>query len=125
MYVLIYVFISKYCQYYSDSIRCQAKLVHTFVIYLSCFCFLVFSDRGEKYTAVYKSSLRYILRLYIVTLLFQRLPTQFIHTYSYYFQLPPPPLSSFDLLFLLGGGGARMQKVHEHASIARSGKKKF
>ena len=37
----------------------------------------------------------------------------------------PPPLSSFDLLFLLGVGGARMQKVHEHASIARSGKKKF
>ena len=118
MYVLIYVFISKYCQYYSDSIRCQAKLVHTFVIYLSCFCFLVFSDRGEKYTAVYKPSLRYILRLYIVTL-FQRLPTQFIHTYSYYFQLPPPPLSSFDLLFLLGVGGgedAKSSWAREHCS---------
>ena len=41
------------------------------------------------------------------------------------FNYPPPPLSSFDLLFLLGVGGARMQKVHEHASITRSGKKKF
>ena len=102
----------------------QNSFTHLLYTY-HVFVFLFFSDRGEKYTAVYKSSLRYILRLYIVTLLFQRLPTQFIHTYSYYFQLPPPPLSSFDLLFLLGVGGARMQKVHEHASIARSGKKKF
>ena len=44
-------------------------------------------------------------------------------TSSYYFQLPPPPLSSFDLLFWLGGG-AWMQKVREHASIARSEQKK-
>ena len=56
--------------------------------------------------------------MYLITT-FQVLPLLTIFNYP-----SPPPLSSFDLLFWLGGG-AWMQKVREHASIARSEQKKI
>ena len=45
-------------------------------------------------------------------------------TSSYYFQLPPPPLSSFDLLFWLGGGPGCKKFVSTRALLGAN-KKKF
>ena len=121
MYVLIYVFISKYCQYYSDFIRCQAKLVHTIFIYIVLVLFFSFQRPRREIQELY---IRYIYYIYIIYI---RSKCTLLQHFKFYlfllFSITPPPLSSFDLLFWLGGG-AWMQKVREHASIARSEQKK-
>ena len=63
MYVLIYVFISKYCQYYSDFIRCQAKLVHTIFIYIVLVLFFSFQRPRREIQELY---IRYIYYIYII-----------------------------------------------------------
>ena len=95
-----------------------------FLYILFLFFLFPFSDRGQKYK-------NYILDIYIIYILYilDLNVTLLLQHFKFYlfllFSITPPPLSSFDLLFWLGGGGAWMQKVREHASIARSEQKKI
>ena len=117
MYVLIYVFISKYCQYYSDFIRCQAKLVHTIFIYIVLVLFISFQRPRPEIQELY---IRYIYYIYIIYI--RSKCTLLLQHFKFYlfllFSITPPPLSSFDLLFWLGGGGldAKSSWAREHCS---------
>ena len=125
MYVLIYVFISKYCQYYSDFIRCQAKLVHTIFIYIVLVLFISFQRPRPEIQELY---IRYIYYIYIIYI--RSKCTLLLQHFKFYlfllFSITPPPLSSFDLLFWLGGGGGRgCKKFVSTRALLGANKKKF
>ena len=94
-----------------------------FVIYNVLVLFFSFQRPRREIQELY---IRYIYYIYIIYI--RSKCTLLLQHFKFYlfllFSITPPPLSSFDLLLWLGGG-AWMQKVREHASIARSEQKKI